>query len=302
MERRHWTYVILAGMVSMFVFCSGVAAIVSATSGGEVEGKGQNKVGVLEVKGAIEKSDGFLKDLKHFRDNDDIKAVVVRVDSPGGAVAPSQEMHDAIAKTVKVKPVVIAMGNLAASGGYYLSVSATKIYADPGTLTGSIGVIAEMPEVDALMDKINVKMNVYRSGKLKDMGSPFRPPTDDDRKLFQSVIDDTYDQFLTAVAEGRHLKVEEVRPLADGRVFTGRQAKAKNLVDELGGFDEATHAAVELAKLTGEPTLVYPAADVKFDLREMLKDDSRAVGEGLSAAVTARATQGLFYLWPAGQR
>jgi protease IV len=302
MERRHWTYVILAGMVSMFVFCSGVAAIVTATSSGEVEGKGQNKIGILEVNGPIEKDEPFLKDLKKFRENDDIKAIVVRVDSPGGAVAPSQEMHDAIVKATQAKPVVISMGNLAASGGFYLSVGASKILAEPGTLTGSIGVISEMPEVDAVMKRWDIQMNVYRSGKLKDMGSPFRPPTDDDRKLFQSVIDDTYDQFLNAVAEGRHLKVEEVRPIADGRVLTGRQAKAKALVDELGGFEDATLAALELAKLKGEPTLVYPPPDVKFGLKELLKDESRAIGEGLTASVGGAASQGLYYLWPSGLR
>ena len=300
MERRHWTYVILAGMVSMFVFCSGVAAIVSATNSGEVEGKGQNKIGVLEVKGVIEKADPFLKDLKHFRDNDDIKAVLVRVDSPGGAVAPSQEMHDAIVRTTQQKPVVISMSNLAASGGYYLSVGATKIFAEPGTLTASIGVIAEMPQVDALMQWAKVKMNVYRSGKLKDLGSPFREPTEEDRKLFQGVIDDTYDQFLNAVAEGRHLKVEEVRPWADGRVLTGRQAQKLKLVDELGGLEEASHAAVELAKLTGEPTLVYPSPDVKFGLRELLRDNSRAFFEGLAATVGGSARGGLQYLWSGG--
>ncbi len=300
MERRHWTYVILAGMVSMFVFCSGVAAIVSATTGGEVEGKGQNKIGVLEVKGLIDKADGFLKDLKRFRNDDDIKAVLVRVDSPGGAVAPSQEMHDAIIRAAQQKPVVISMSNVAASGGFYLAVGATRIFAEPGTLTGSIGVIAEMPQIDALMEAAKIKMNVYRSGKLKDLGSPFRPPTEDDRKLFQGVIDDTYDQFLTAVAEGRHLKIEEVRPYADGRVLTGRQAKAAKLIDELGGFEDAAKSAVELAKLTGEPTLIYPAQDVKFGLRELLRDDARAFFEGLAAAATGGARGGLMYLWSGG--
>jgi protease-4 len=302
MERRHWTYVILAGMVSMFVFCSGVAAIVATTTGGEVEGKGQNKVGVLEVRGVIEKSETFLKDLKKFRENDDIKAILVRVDSPGGAVAPSQEMHDAIARAAKEKPVVVSMSNLAASGGFYLSVAATKIYAEPGTLTASIGVISEMPQVDALMDWAKIKMNVYKSGKSKDMGSPFRAPTEEDRKLFQGVIDDTYDQFLNAVAEGRHLKVEEVRPIADGRVLTGRQAKEKKLVDELGGFEDAAKAAVELAKLTGEPTLVYPPVDGKLGLRELLRDESRAVGEGLESAALGTSQRGLFYVWPVGTR
>lgn len=309
MEKRHWTYLLLAGLVSMLVFCGGVVAVVSATSSGsgETQGKGQNKVGVIEISGVITKADEPLKQLKKFRDNDAIKAILIRVDSPGGAVAPSQELHDAIEHATAQKPVVVSMANVAASGGFYLAVAATKIYAEPGTLTGSIGVIAEMPQVDALLEAAKVKMNVYRSGKFKDLGSPFRAPTDDDRKLFQGVIDDTYDQFLHAVAEGRHLKVEEVRPLADGRVLTGRQARDHKLIDELGGLEEAARGAVALAKLTGEPTLVYPVADLHFGLRDLMKDESRAVGEGLLAAARGGlsgslggAGAGLFYLLPSG--
>jgi protease-4 len=304
MERRHWTFLILAGLVSMLVFCSGVAAVVNATADGDISrNRGKNRVGVVEVTGIIQDADTTLKDLRHFRDNPTIKAIVVRVDSPGGAVAPSQELHDAIAKTTETKPVVVSMGNLAASGGFYLSVGASKIFAEPGTLTGSIGVIAEMPEVDALLDAAKLKMNVYRSGKFKDLGSPFRPPTDDDRKLFQSVIDDTYDQFLHAVADGRHLKVEEVRPIADGRVLTGRQAKDLKLIDDFGGLEAAAQEAVSLAKLTGEPTLVYPTPEFKFGLREFMRDESRAAikgtVEGVSSALRGGAGEGLLYLWPA---
>ena len=307
MERRHWTFLILAGLVSMLVFCSGVASVVNAAAGGDLpRNGGKNRVGVIEVTGIIQDADEPLKSLRRFRDNPNIKAIVVRVDSPGGAVAPSQELHDAIVKTAAVKPVVVSMGNLAASGGFYLSVGATRIFAEPGTLTGSIGVIAEMPEVDALLDAAKLKMNVYRSGKFKDLGSPFRPPTDDDRKLFQAVIDDTYDQFLHAVADGRHLKVEEVRPIADGRVLTGRQAKDLKLVDELGGLEAAAQSAVELAKLTGEPTLVYPSPELKLGLRELMRDQSRAAIKGLMEGVTSAAGGGngggLLYLWPTSAR
>jgi len=287
----------------MLVFCSGVAAVVNAASGDDVgRSGGKNRIGVVEITGIITNADEPLKNLKKFRDNATIKAVVVRVDSPGGAVAPSQELHDAIAKTTETKPVVVSMGNLAASGGFYLSVGASKIFAEPGTLTGSIGVIAEMPEVDALMDAAKLKMNVYRSGKFKDLGSPFRPPTDEDRKLFQAVIDDTYDQFLHAVADGRHLRVEEVRPIADGRVLTGRQAKELKLIDEFGGLEAAAQEAVTLAKLSGEPTLVYPSPEFKLGLRELMKDETRAairgVAEGASAALGSGGGEGLLYLWP----
>ncbi len=302
MDRRTLTILLIAGFAFTLVFCGSVVAVMAVASGSgsgfrEPSERGRKRIGVVEIKGVITSSDSTVKDIKRFRDADDIHAILVRVSSPGGAVAPSQEIHDAIVRAKKTKPVVVSMGDVAASGGYYLAVGASKIYAEPGTLTGSIGVIAELPEVDQLLDLTRIQMHIYRSGKLKDLGSPFRPPTEEDRKVLQSVIDDTYDQFLHAVADGRQLKVEEVRPYADGRVLTGQQAKAVKLIDELGGMEDAAEAAVALAHLTGKPSLVYPPEDLHFRLSEFLRDSSQAVAQGFQRALMA-GHSGVYFLAP----
>ena len=302
MDRRTAVIVMVATSAAFLLFLTAAVALVVAASGGssrEVGGPGPNRVGVVEVKGVISSPDDILKDLKRFRERDDIKAILVRVDSPGGAVAPSQEIHDAIARTVKVKPVVVSMGNTAASGGYYLAVAASRIYAEPGTLTGSIGVIAELPQVDGLLDWAHLKVNTVRSGKFKDLGSPFRAMTDDDRKLFQGLIDEVYGQFLQAVAEGRKLPVEKIRPIADGRVLSGSQAKALGLIDSFGGLEEAAQGALELAKLTGKPTLVYPAEEFQFRLGDLVKQASGSAAAGFRSA--AEPPLGLLFLMPFGE-
>ncbi len=273
-----------------------MAAAFSSSAGGFDTGSGKVKVGVVEVKGMISSPDDTLRDLRRFEERDDIKAIVVRVNSPGGAVAPSQEIHDSIARIAKKKPVVVSMGNLAASGGFYLSVAATQIFAEPGTLTGSIGVIAELPEVDQLLDWAHVKVNVIKSGKLKDLGSPVRPMTADDRAYFQSLIDDVYGQFLDAVVKGRKLPVDKVKPIADGRVLSGAQAKALGLIDELGGFEDAAQAAVTLAHETGKPRLVYPPEEMEFRLGDFVKQASRSAFSGLRES--AAPPVGLLFVAP----
>jgi protease-4 len=303
MDRR--TLVIVLAVVGggfLLLLFSFVALIVAAGAGsgmGELGSRGPNRIGVLEIKGVISGSDDLLKDLKEFRDEEGIKAVVVRVNSPGGSVAPSQEIHDALARTAKTKPVVVSMGNVAASGGYYLALGGSKIYAEPGTLTGSIGVIAQLPEVDGLMDWAHLKMRTVRSGKLKDLGSPFRPMTEEDQKFFQGLIDDVYGEFLATVVKDRKLPVEEVRPVADGRVLTGKQAKALKLIDELGGMEEAVEGAMELAHLKGKPTLVYPPEDFEFHFRRMMKQGGSALAEGMRTSMVPPG--GLLFLMPGAE-
>ena len=167
-----------------------------------------------------------MRRLKVLEERDDVKAIVVRIDSPGGAVGPSQEIHGEIKRLREKKKVVASMGTIAASGGYYTAVAADKIVANPGTITGSIGVIVEFFNAEELLQKIGLKGYVVKSGKFKDVGSPLRKMEDEERKLLQAVIDDVNDQFIEAVAEGRNLKPEDVRAIADGRIFTGpRQRK-----------------------------------------------------------------------------
>lgn len=215
-------------------------------------------IGLVEVKGMILDSRETVRQLRHFLKKDDIKAVVLRVDSPGGVVAPSQEIYDEVRKFAAKKKIVVSMGSLAASGGYYISAPATLIYANPGTITASIGVIIKLSNIEALMDKIGIKATVVKTGKFKDSGSPVRELTAEDRAMFQSVIDSTHNQFVKAVASGRKLPENEVRSIADGRVLSGEQALALKLVDRLGTLQDAIEEAGRLAGIKGEPEVILP--------------------------------------------
>ncbi|MBC8018155.1 MAG: signal peptide peptidase SppA [Verrucomicrobia bacterium] len=215
-------------------------------------------IGLVEVKGMILDSRETVRQLRYFLKKDDIKAVVLRVDSPGGVVAPSQEICEEVKKFAAKKKIVVSMGSLAASGGYYISAPATLIYANPGTITASIGVIIKLSNIEALMDKIGIKSTVIKTGKFKDSGSPMRELTAEDRAMFQSVIDSTHNQFIKAVASGRKLPEDEVRKIADGRVLSGEQAMALKLVDRLGTFQDAIEEAGRLAGIKGEPEVILP--------------------------------------------
>lgn len=225
-----------------------------------------NKIALIRVEGAIIDARQPIKEIKKYADDSSIKAIVLRVDSPGGAVAPSQEIYEEIKKAARNKHVVASMGTIAASGGYYISAAATKIFANPGTLTGSIGVIMELPNVEGLMEKVGLKTRIIKSGKYKDIASPFREMSDEDREVLQGVIDDVHEQFIEAVSEGRNMDMEKVRGLADGRIFTGRQALALGLVDELGNMQDAIDEAARLAGIEGKPVVVSRSEkDTFFD-------------------------------------
>lgn len=255
---------ILLSLFALLIFISVVIAL--------IEQKGislHEKVALVRIEGPIMDSKKTVDELKEHVKDPSIKAIVLRVDSPGGGVAASQEIYDEVKKAVSKKKVVASMGSVAASGGYYVLVPATKIVANPGTLTGSIGVIMEIPNVEGLMDKIGIKTQVIKSGKHKDIASIFRKMGDDERKILQGVMDDVHEQFIMAVAEGRRLPVEDVRKIADGRVFTGRQAMELALVDEMGTLEDAIAISARLAGIKGEPEVV--SKKEKFSLVEMLR-------------------------------
>jgi protease-4 len=219
---------------------------------------GGDKVALIRIEGVILDSRETIQELRRYRENPTVKAIVLRIDSPGGGVVPSQEIFAEVRKTRadgKLK-LVASMGNLAASGGYYIAAGADKIVANPGSLTGSIGVIMELANVKGLLDKIGVQSVVIKSGRYKDMASPFREMTEEDRTLLQGVLDDVHAQFIEAVATGRALKVEQVKGMADGRIFTGRQAKSVSLVDELGDLQDAIKLAAQLVGIRGEPQVI----------------------------------------------
>jgi protease-4 len=219
---------------------------------------GGSKVAVVEINGIIDESETAVKQLKKWGKLSNIKAIVVHIDSPGGAVAPSQEIHDEIIRirNEEDKVVVASMSSMAASGGYYIACAAEKIMANPGTLTGSIGVIIQFYSAGKLMEKIGIETEKVKSGELKDVGSFDRKLTDNERMMLSAVIMDTYEQFVEAVADGRGLDKKKVYKLADGSIFTGRQALGLGLVDTLGGFEDAIRFAADLAGLTGEPIII----------------------------------------------
>lgn len=253
--------IIIAGCTSLLVALFMISMlIVKALLGGDTDGKlvDRQGVGLIEVKGMILDSKETVRQLRHFLKKDNIKAVVLRVDSPGGVVAPSQEICDEVRKFAAKKKIIVSMGSLAASGGYYISAPATLIYANPGTITASIGVILKLSNIEALIDKIGIKAYTLKTGKYKDSGSPVRQFTDEDRAMLQAVIDNTHEQFVQAVAAGRKLPVEEVRKIADGRILSGEQAKALKLVDRLGTLQDAIEEAGKQAGIKGEPEVVLP--------------------------------------------
>src|SRR3954466_4590646 len=253
------------------------------------------RIGIVEAKGTIGDpqtgvdADRIVKLLRKYEKDDDIKAVVLRVDSPGGAVAPSQEIHDAIKRIKAKKKVVVSMGGLAASGAYYISAPADRIFAEPGTLTGSIGVIFMHFNVRGLLEAVKIEETTLKSGKYKDTLSPFRPVQDTDREEIQGISDDVYGQFVQAVAEGRKLPEAKVREIAEGRIYTGRRAKELKLVDELGGLDDAVQAAWALAGQAGEPRGAWGAGRGSRGWRPRPRPTTSPCGIGGGAPSRARS-------------
>lgn len=217
-----------------------------------------NRVGVVKVEGVISDTHDIIEQLNQFGKDDSIKAIVLRIDSPGGGVAASQEIYAAVVDMKKKKKVVASMGSIAASGGYMIACAADKIVANPGTLTGSISAIMHFANVEELLKKVGLKASVVKSGKYKDIGSPVREMTTEEKKLLQELVDDIYDQFLDMVAQNRNIPKENVRDIADGRVFTGRQAHKLGLVDYLGDIGYAVTLAGEMSGIKGKPEVVYP--------------------------------------------
>jgi len=245
--------------ITALVFAGCFALVLGVLVFGEpgVPSLGGNRVALVEIEGLIVDSDRVVKELDDYGEDPTIRAIVVRIQSPGGVVGPTQEIYDTILRiSGRGKPVVASMGSVAASGGYYLAAAATRIVANPGTLTGSIGVIMQLAEIEGLLKKVGVRYEVIKSGRYKDSGSFARPMTPDERAVLQAVLDDMHDQFVTAVAEGRRLAKDRVKVLADGRVYSGRMAKDLGLVDALGGLDEAIRMAGEMGGISGKPHVV----------------------------------------------
>jgi protease-4 len=215
------------------------------------------QVGVLLVRGLITDSREYIEGLKSFRENSRVKAIVLRVDSPGGGVSAAQEIYREVEKTKAVKPVVASLGSMATSGGYYISCVATKVVANPGTVTGSIGAIAVFPNFEKLFEKIGYSTVVIKSGEFKDIGNPARPMTPEEETLLRDTILEVHDQFVKDVARARGMEEASVRQIADGRILTGAKAKNLGLVDELGNLQDAIELAKTLGHIEGKPEVIY---------------------------------------------
>jgi len=219
---------------------------------------GGDKIGVIEIEGAIFQAEPVIEKIIKFRKSKSVKAIILRINSPGGAVAPSQEIYQEVKKTCKEKTVVVSVESVAASGGYYIACAADKIIANPGTLVGSIGVILQIENIEELLKKIGLSRKVIKSGKYKDIGSMTRKMTAEEEAMLQEFSDDIYGQFIDAVVEGRNIKREEVLKLADGRIFSGAQAIKLGLIDKLGNLQDAISITGEMVGIKGEPRTIYP--------------------------------------------
>jgi len=234
------------------------------------------RVAVIPVTGLISDSEPTIEQLKKFVKDDSVKAIVLRINSPGGGVAPSQEIYEEVKKARAKKPILASMGALAASGGYYIACATQRVYANPGTITGSIGVVMPFMNVKDLVEKIGLKGMTVKSGVFKDIGSPMRDMTPQERDLLQGVVDNVHLQFVNAVADGRNLNREDILRIADGRIFTGEQAKGLGLVDVLGDLEDAISDAGKLGKISGEPKVVTPPKK-KISFLELLREEMRTL-------------------------
>jgi protease-4 len=257
-----WFWGIILSILILAIIFTGVSFLVltkAVFSGREdfYYSKGHDKIAVVEINDVIMSSEKTVKEIKRYRDDKSIKAIILRINSPGGGVAASQEIYDAVKKTRDGgKIVVVSMGSIAASGGYYISCGANLIVSNPGTITGSIGVIAQFMNIKDLAEKLGIKENIIKSGELKDAGSPFRDMNEKDRAYFQDVVDNSFGQFLEVVSKERKINIDTLKKYANGRVFTGLQAKDIGLVDSLGTFEDAVRITGKMAGIEGEPRII----------------------------------------------
>jgi len=249
------TFVILGVLALLLGVTAAIAVMLFAPSSALPF---SDKIGVIPINGTISDSVEITSQLVKFRKDRGIKAIILRIDSPGGGVGPTQEIYQEVRRIAQTKKVVASLGGVAASGGYYIAVGANKIVANPGTITGSIGAFMQFVRLEDLFSKLGINFEVLKSGEFKDIGSPHRKMTERDRSLINALLADIQSQFVEEVARGRTLSVEKVLEIADGRIFSGARAKELGLVDILGNFQDAVELVKEMAGIKGDPTLVYP--------------------------------------------
>jgi len=290
---------ILIGGSAFFLLVWAVFTLVYVTmrSGGQAHlGGFGNKIGVVDLEGVILSPEIVVRQLKKFGDDDSVKAIILHINTPGGGVAATEEIYREVRRveSQKKKKVVCSIETIGASGGYYVASATNKIFANHGSIVGSIGVIAEWVNYGDLLRWAKLKDITLKAGELKDAGSPTRDLTPAERAYFQGLLDDMHAQFINAVADGRHLKTEDVRAIASGRVWTGEQAVPLKLVDQLGDFQAAVEDTARSVGIRGEPVLVHPERDRKTLLDLLFGDVSELLPD---AAKILESHVGFYYLW-----
>jgi protease-4 len=278
--KKNPVLIVLVTAAALGALFFGIVFMVSLLSGhkgtsARLQVVGADKIALVRIEGLLVSSEHVVEELNDYADDSSIKAIVLRIDSPGGGVVVSQEIYNAVKNARKEgKKVVASMGTVAASGGYYVAAAADRIVANPGTLTGSIGVKMEFANIEKLLEKLGVRGVVVKAGEYKDVGSPFRDMSEPEKKILQDVIDDVHSQFIKAVAEGRKMQEADVRTVADGRIFTGRQALDLKLVDQLGDLADSIKVAGELVGIKGKPRVIEKRKTIPF--LDYLKEESAA--------------------------
>jgi protease-4 len=291
-----WPWLLFGGLAFVVLVMAVIVLATVATSRHHRGGFG-DKIGVVDLEGVIIEPDTVVRELKDFGDDDSIKAIILHINTPGGGAAASQEIYSEVKRLrdEKKKTIVSDVQTLGASGGYYVASGTDKIYANPASIVGSIGVISEWVNYEDLLKWAKLKDVTFKAGALKDAGNPAREMTPEEKAYFQSLIDDMHQQFIHAVADGRHLKVDDVQKIADGRVWTGQQALPLKLVDKLGDFEMAVKETAQSVGIKGEPELVRPEREKKT-LLDLLLGDTDSALDSLTAKFMDRHP-GFYFLW-----
>jgi len=275
--KRPWLVYGLAFIGGLVVFFILLSFIISLLMIFKEKDFGKPQIGILQIKGIILDAEEYLIAIKEMAKKESIKAIVVRINSPGGSVGASQEIFEELKKTRNLKPVIVSMGSVAASGALYVALGGTKIFASPGTITGSIGVVLEIPNIEKLLKKIGIESETIKSGAYKDTGSIYRPLTPEEKKYLTKKVKLIHDQFIKAISEERKISIEKVKSFADGRIFTGEEAKSLGLVDKIGNFWDAVEEAKKMAKIS-EAKLVFMPKKKGF-LSKILEEKSSLILE-----------------------
>lgn len=273
---------------------AGLILAISAGAGGAAALGVGGRIALLDVEGVIGDDQDFIRDVRRLRNDRSVRGWVVAINSPGGVVAPSQSMYETLIRLRREsdQPVVASIGSVGASGGYYVALAADSIMALPGSITGSIGVLMEYPNVQVLLERVGVRMEVVKGGEQKDLASPFREMDAEQRAILEALVGDVHEQFIEVVAAARGMTVDAVRPLADGRVLSGRQAQAIGLVDRLGNREEAISLAGRMAGLGSDPRVVRPPQPSRPWLLDLL------VGRTAASVVRRMASTVTHGSWP----